>query len=84
MHDVWDDVVHTCSHQQIFCSESCVGQYLEENDMEAGATFDLASLWRLASHWYEGRLDRGYQRRDPVAAAEYFASVGLTGAFWGN
>jgi hypothetical protein len=44
---------------------------------------DLATLWRLAQHWYDGRLDRGYQRRDPMTAAAYFRSVGLDGPFWG-
>jgi hypothetical protein len=45
---------------------------------------DLATLWRLAQGWYAGRLERGYTRREPVAAAEYFRSVGLTGPFWGS
>ncbi|WP_236046507.1 hypothetical protein [Streptacidiphilus fuscans] len=44
---------------------------------------DLATLWRLARHWYAGRMDRGYQRRDPASAAAYFAEVGLHGPFWG-
>jgi hypothetical protein len=44
---------------------------------------DLATLWRLARHWYEGRLENGYQRREPVRALDYFRSVGLTGHFWG-
>jgi hypothetical protein len=30
-----------------------------------------------------GRLDRGYRRREPAAAAEYFREVGLRGSFWG-
>jgi hypothetical protein len=44
---------------------------------------DLATLWRLASGWYSGRLSHGYQRREPEAAATYFAEVGLHGPFWG-
>jgi hypothetical protein len=44
---------------------------------------DLATLWRLASGWYAGRLDRGYQRWEPSEAKEYFRSVGLRGPFWG-
>jgi hypothetical protein len=44
---------------------------------------DLANLWHLAEHWYDGRLDRGYVRREPAAAAEYLVGVGLSGAFWG-
>ena len=30
----------------------------------------------------EGRLARGYVRREPSAAADYLRSVGLTGPFW--
>ncbi len=44
----------------------------------------LATLWRLASHWYDGRLDSPYKRREPVQAAEYFRSAGLHGPFWGS
>jgi hypothetical protein len=44
---------------------------------------DLATLWRLASRWYEGRLDEGYERREPALAREYFREVGLAGPFWG-
>jgi hypothetical protein len=44
---------------------------------------DLATLWRLARGWYAGRLDPGYERREPSAAKDYFRSVGLEGTFWG-
>jgi hypothetical protein len=44
---------------------------------------DVPTLWRLAQHWYDGRLDRGYVRRDPVSAAAYLREVGLSGEFWG-
>lgn len=74
--EMWNDVVHTCSKQRLYCNDSCA-------PIGEGTRLDLATLWRLASRWYEGRLERGYQRRDPAAAKEYFRSVGLTGAFWG-
>jgi hypothetical protein len=45
--------------------------------------FSVATLWRLARGWYSGRLERGYRRREPAEAAEYFSSVGLRGPFWG-
>jgi endogenous inhibitor of DNA gyrase (YacG/DUF329 family) len=81
---VWDDVVHTCSHQRIFCSEDCVDAWLSRTGNERGYVMDLPTLWRLAAHWYEGRLDSPYRRREPAEAREYFASVGLTGPFWGS
>lgn len=73
---MWDDVVHTCGNQRIYCNRGCVGD-------RPGDTFDLTTLWRLAQGWYAGRLDRGYQRREPAEAAAYFEAAGLTGTFWG-
>jgi len=80
---IWDDVVHACAHQRIFCDEQCVAQWLATSANERGYVMDLATLWSLARGWYAGRLERGYQRREPTKAADYFRSVGLTGPFWG-
>lgn len=80
---MWDDVVHTCSHQSLFCSNECVDNWLDRNGHDEGYVMDLTTLWRLASDWYTGRLDYGYQRREPSQAADYMRSVGLRGPFWG-
>jgi hypothetical protein len=80
---IWDDVVHTCGHQRLFCGEPCVDTWLARSGQPRGYVMDLATLWRLASHWYDGRLTPGYTRRDPSTAAAYFRSVGLRGPFWG-
>jgi hypothetical protein len=80
--DMWRDVVHTCSNQRLFCRRECVTAWLARTGHQAGCIMDLTTLWRLASHWYDGRLERGYTRREPTAAADYFRSVGLTGSFW--
>ena len=80
---IWDNVVNSCAHQRIFCHESCVEDWLQATGNERGYLLDLTTLWQLARGWYAGRLDRGYQRREPTKAAEYFASVGLSGPFWG-
>jgi hypothetical protein len=83
MAQVWDDVVHTCGNQRLFCSVECVQRWAESSGYEPGYVMDLASLWRLASRWYEGRLEVGYERREPARAREYFRDVGLSGPFWG-
>nr|WP_219944712.1 organomercurial lyase [Iamia sp. SCSIO 61187] len=80
---IWDDVVHTCGNQRLFCAEDCVDRWLEVTGHDKGDVFDLATLWRLARGWYAGRLERGYVRREPDAARDYFRSVGLSGPFWG-
>jgi hypothetical protein len=81
---MWDDVVNTCGHQRIFCSEACVNDWLAATSNKRGYVMDLPTLWRLASRWYEGRLEAGYVRREPSAAADYLRSVGLVGPFWGT
>jgi hypothetical protein len=83
MDKAWNDVVYTCSNQRLFCSEHCVQAWLTSTGQAPGYIMDLATLWRLASGWYSGRLDSPYQRKDPQSAADYFRSVGLYGPFWG-
>jgi hypothetical protein len=80
---MWDEVVHTCGHQRIFCNETCLAAWLQQTGNTRGYAMDLPTLWNFASDWYTGRLDRGYTRRDPARAADYLRSVGLSGPFWG-
>jgi Alkylmercury lyase len=80
---IWDDVVHACGNQRLFCSPDCVERWLAETGEPRGYVMDLATLWRLARGWYASRMDRGYRRRDPSSAAAYFREVGLRGPFWG-
>jgi hypothetical protein len=78
---MWDDVVYTCGHQRIFCSKDCVRRWLDATGSARGYVMDLGTSQRLAAHWYDGRLDPGYTRRDPAHAADYLRSVGLSGLF---
>jgi hypothetical protein len=80
---IWPDAASACAHQQIFCNERCVDEWLRRTGNDRGYVMSLTTLWDLASHWYDGRLDTPYERREPVRAAEYFRSVGLKGQFWG-
>ena len=80
---IWDDVVRSCGNQRLFCGEGCVDAWLARTRHERGYVMDLATLWRLARGWYDGRLERGYRRREPSEAQDYFRSVGLSGPFWG-
>ena len=81
---MWDDVVHTCAHQRLFCSSSCIDDWCARNGRSRGYVMDLETLWRLARGWYDGRLQRGYVRREPADAVEYLRSVGLVDPFWGT
>lgn len=80
---MWDDVIHTCSNQLLFCNDACIDDWLERRGLQEGYRMDLATLWRFAAGWYTGRLARGYERREPAEAVAYFEEVGLSGAFWG-
>jgi Alkylmercury lyase len=73
---MWDDVVHTCRHQRLFCSEDCVSAWLQATGSERGYVMDLGTLWRFAAHWYDGRMDRGYTRQEPAQAADWLRSAG--------
>lgn len=79
---MWNDVVHTCGNQRLFCDRTCVARWLRANDRDEGDILELDTLWRLASGWYEGRFERGYRRRTTTEASAYFHSVGLSGPFW--
>jgi hypothetical protein len=81
---VWDDVVRTCSRQRIFCDRGCVDHWSESTGVPVGSVFDLATLWRLAARWYEGRLDSPYERRDPATAVAFFAEVGMPRSFYAS
>ncbi len=80
---MWDDVVHTCSNQLLFCGDACVDAWLVRTGHDEGYRMDLTTLWRLAAGWYSGRLDHGYTRREPAEALAYFRDVGLRSRFWG-
>ncbi len=60
-----------------------VDAWLADTGYPRGYVMDLGTLWRLAEHWYDGRMDRGYIRREPAQAAAYLRGVGLSGPFWG-
>jgi hypothetical protein len=80
---MWDDVIHTCGNQRIFCDELCLKKWLKNSGNDYGYSMNLETLWNLSRSWYEGRLNYEYERREPSAALDYFKSVGLRGEFWG-
>ncbi|WP_248959028.1 organomercurial lyase [Sphaerisporangium perillae] len=81
---MWDDVMFTCAHQALFCSEEHVGRWLRQNRSPRGVILDMRTLWLLATRWYAGRLSREYRRRTPDEARALFEELGLVGPFWGN
>ena len=81
---MWDDVVETCANQRLFCGPACVDRWLAARGGPSRATSWISRRYGdWPAEWYEGRLERGYTRREPSAAAAYFREVGLQGPFWG-
>src|SRR4029453_10425001 len=64
---VWDDVVHACANQRLFCGEGCVATGRERTGTRRGDGLALPTLGRLAAPGYAGGLRRGYPRREPTA-----------------
>ncbi|MFC4530514.1 organomercurial lyase [Sphaerisporangium dianthi] len=81
---MWDDVMYTCAHQSLFCSEEHVGRWLRQSRSPRGAILDMRTLWLLATRWYAGRFTREYRRRTPDEARALFHELGLVGPFWGD
>jgi hypothetical protein len=44
--------------------------------------FDVAQLWRLASAWYDDRLNSTWRRRTIPQRQAILDAAGLTGPFW--
>lgn len=44
--------------------------------------FDPARLWRLATAWYDDRLDPAWRRRTIPERQAILDAAGLTGSFW--
>ena len=81
---MWDDVVHTCSNQRLFCGEACVDAWVEGVGEAKGYVMDLATLWRFASHWYDGRLAMRLHPAGPGDRAAVLPRLSAcVGPFWG-
>jgi Alkylmercury lyase len=44
---LWDDVVHTCGNQRLFCSEECVDRWLNATGNTRGYVMDVDTLWNF-------------------------------------
>jgi hypothetical protein len=66
----------------LFRSEEDVDRWLDTTGMPRGEVFDLDRLWRLATTWYDDRLDHDWRRRTPTERQALLAGAGLTEPFW--
>ena len=66
----------------LFRSEDDVAAWCAQRRITPGATFDLARLWRLATVWYDDRLNSSWRRRTIQERQAILDAVGLTGSFW--
>jgi hypothetical protein len=78
----WDDVVHTCSHIRMFCSEDHCREWCAAAGVAVGEVVDAERVWRLARGWYGDRLAPDYRPHTTAANQRLLAAQGLAGEFW--
>ena len=66
----------------LFRSEEDLNAWSAATGIPRGEAFDLDRLWRLASTWYDDRLDHDWQRRSVPQRQALMHGAGLTGDFW--
>jgi hypothetical protein len=66
----------------LFRSEGDIVAWCKQRHITPGAVFDLARLWRLATAWYDDRLNLSWRRRTIPERQAILDGVGLTASFW--
>ena len=66
----------------LFRSEDDIVAWCEQRRITVGAVFELAQLWKLATAWYDDRLNATWRRRTLPERQAILDAVGLTSAFW--
>lgn len=67
---------------QAFRSEGEIDRWCALQGRTRSAGFTPATLWRLASIWYDDRLDRNWRRHTVAERQALLTSVGLEGEAW--
>jgi hypothetical protein len=78
----WDNVIFACSSFQPFRTEQEVADWCARHALPRGAILSLPQLWRFASDWYGGYLEKPWRKRTRAEAEALFQRHGLTGPFW--
>ena len=65
----------------LFRSEEHVDRWLAQKHLSRGETFTVAQGFGLGA-WYADRMHPDFRRRSADEAEAFFASLGLTSAFW--
>jgi hypothetical protein len=66
----------------LFRSEEDAHAWSAARGRAPGATVPVATLHRLAEHWYGDRLDADWRPRTRDESQTILAALGLTGPFW--
>jgi hypothetical protein len=65
----------------LFRSEEHVDRWLAQWNQPRGEMFSVAQGFGLGA-WYADRMQPDFRRRSAEEAEAFFASLGLTSAFW--
>lgn len=66
----------------LFRSEETVDRWCQARGLPRRPLLDLDQLWQLALTWYATRMTVESRRPAADEMVAFFASIGLTGAFW--
>jgi hypothetical protein len=67
---------------QAFRSEAEIDRWCADAGIGRGAVFTPEVLWKLASVWYDDRLQLDWRRRTPAERQALLERASLTGDFW--
>lgn len=65
-----------------FRSEEHALRWRREHDLPGAEMMSLDQAWRLASAWYERKLDPDWRRHTLEETEALFGEIGLVGEFW--
>jgi len=78
----WDNVQHFCATVLPFSSEDRVHAWSERHGLPTGAVIPIQQCADLGRDWYFAYAESNWRKWSVTQAADIFAGVGLTGAFW--
>lgn len=66
----------------LFRGEGHVEDWLRAREYQRGYAMSLGTLWQVAEHWYDGRLEPLRLTRTIDEKQAILERAGLTGQFW--
>ncbi|KAK1834545.1 alkylmercury lyase domain protein [Podospora conica] len=83
MREAWDNVIYTCSVQQLFRDEAEVDEWCRSRGIAKGDVRPVRQIWEFAGDWYaRDRAETGWAKWTVQEATGLFRRHGLCGPTW--